>query len=168
MLEHEITKQPDAIEVHFCKPFDELKRHSMDSETFKMLAQLLLIPKNGTFSDDDKPFLVQLIEKRIPGCFTFQINDERLIMFLAVLTETTGSAVMYLTYLQYWCKQKNIKEIDLDIFCQRIFPEGFPSKEDLHALWDKTKVGGKPDGSHRGSDNLVDYQSAMKSIHFLN
>lgn len=166
MLEHKTTKQPDAIEIHFCKPFDELKRHPMDSETFNMLAQLLLIPKDGTFPNEDKPFLVQVIEKRIPGCFTFTTNDERLILFLAFLTETPGSAVMYLTYLQYWCKQKNVKEIDLDIFCKRIFPIGFPSRQELSSLWDKTKVGRDEEGS-RGSDNLIDYQSAMKSIQFL-
>lgn len=163
MLEYEVVKQPDAIEKYFCKPFDELKRHEMDVESFMMLSRLLLIPKNATFSHDDKPFLIKVIEKRIPACFTFKTNDERLILFLAYIAESPGSAVMYLTYIQYWCKQKNIKEMDLDIFC-KIFPEGFPSKEDLHILWEKTKIA--RDGS-MGTGNLVDYQSAIKSIQFL-
>jgi len=206
MLEPEITTQPDAIERLFCKPFKSLARHEMDKETTDMLIRLLMAKpttlEDAPITEEDKPFVYKLIEKRIKYALTFRITDSRLMVFLAVLCKSAGSAVMYLTYLQYWCKKNNVKELDLDTFGKRIFPMGFPSQEDMSELWDKTKISRwkvsdehsaltrmvkcdrfprmpKRRGMRRrfrrldklgklihGSDNLIDYQSAIKSIQF--
>jgi hypothetical protein len=69
--------------------------------------------------------------------------------------------VMYLTYLQYWAKIHEEREITFDLFCERIFPLGFPKEEDLHNLWNNQKV-----RVESGSDNLLDYSIALTSIQF--
>jgi len=163
MLKNKTTLQPDAIEKYFCEPFDQATRCPMDEETTKFLMQLLIVKEMKEMPEKKKPFLIKMIEQRIKGSFSFKITDNRLIAFIAVISETPGKAVMYLTYLQYWCRKNNIKVIDLDKFCE-IFPMGFPDDETLHSIWDGQKVECKNGYS---SDNLLDYQSAMKSIHFL-
>ena len=163
MLENYETNYPKAIEIHLCAKMDSLKRFPMDNDLGMTLAQLLLCPKGElNIPQKEKPFLYQLIEKRIEHCFTFKIDDARLILFIAALSESAGTAVMYLWYLQWWCFRNSVEVIDLNIFCQRIFPMGFFSKEDLQKVWDGQKV--KRDGM--ASDNLVDYFNAGISIQF--
>ncbi len=165
MLKHEITKQENAVEEYICKQFESAEKHEMDKETTADLLRLMLVKKgNLEIPEKEKPFLIKVIESRVRACFTYKMEDIRLVLFLAMLTETPGSAVMYLTYLQYWCKKNNCHEIDLDKFCQ-IFPIGFPSKEDLHKIWDGQKIE-RAKGSSISSDNLLDHQSAMVSIQF--
>lgn len=164
MLKQETINQEDAVEQYFCKPFDVAKRYPLTEENSMFLIDLLF--KNSTFSipDKDKPFLVQLIEKRLQYSFSFKINDARLILFIAIISRTPGTAIMYLTYLQYWCKKNQRKEIDLKLFCESIFPWGFPSESNLSKIWDNQKL--KREKDYFGSDNLIDYQTAIKSIQF--
>lgn len=164
LLEFETTKQADAVEKIFCVRFSKLKTFPMSDANSEILVKLLLA-KNviKDIAEKEKPWLYQIIEKRIQLCFTFKISDPRLILFIALVAGSPGTAVMYLAYLQYWCKQNNIKELDLDIFCERIFPMGFPCENDLHELWDSQKIN-RPDSN--GSDNLLDYSSAYQSIQF--
>ncbi len=136
----------------------------MDTEVGGILIQLMLAGKNFTIPQKEKPFLFQVIEKRITACQTFSTSDFRLILFLATISETPGSAILYLWYIQYWCFSNSVKEIDLDIFCSKIFPNGFLSKTKLQQIWDVQKVVNHPIGT---SDNLVDYNSCANSIHFL-
>lgn len=112
--------------------------------------------------EKEKPGMMQLIEKRIKGCLTIEVIDVRLIVFLAYLCETPGKAVMYLAYLQYRCKLKGIKHPTLEQFGE-MMPWGFPSNEDLKKVWDAQKV---TRSGAQGSDNLLDYQTAYKSIQF--
>jgi len=164
MIDQKQITDGTLIEEKFCKVFDNLQKHPMTQELSKAMISLL-------FADPTKPipkltaeFLFRLITKRVEICFTFKITDWRLTTFLMFLSETPGNAVMYLTYLQYWCKKHNVKELDINIFCESIFPWGFPSKDDMLKLWDDTKVYNREGSSD--SDNLVDYASAMKSIQF--
>lgn len=162
MLTLEDTQKPDAVEKIFCEPFEKLKMHPMSKDVSEILVKLLLY--KGAFKelpDKEKPFLYQVIEKRIKYCFTFNIEDPRLILFLAIVAESPGTAVMYMAYIQYWCKKNGVEVLDLDTFCEKIFPWGFPNEDDLHKLWDEQKVNRK--GTH-GSDNLLDYETAYKSI----
>jgi hypothetical protein len=163
-LPHEVVKQEDAVEKYFCIPFEKSPRHPMDEENSEFLIKLLLADREFELPEEEKPFLVKLIEKRLKYGMTYKIKDSRLILFLAILARNAGSAVMYMTYLQYWCKKKHVIEIDLNRFCEEIFPMGFPSEDDLHKIWDGQKVMRESSGA---SDNLVDYQSAMTSIQFL-
>lgn len=162
-LEYEKVKDPKAIEEIVCLKMKDLKQIPMNDSWTEMLILLAAagkkIPKT---LESEKPFLVQVIEKRMKHCFTFKINDDRLYIFLAVITTRPGPAMLYLWYLQWWCFTHNVKELDLDMFCE-IFPWGFPSDDDLHKIWDSQKVSTKERG---GSDNLVDYASAGESIQF--
>ncbi len=163
--------QENAVEEHFCKPFEQADKHEMSiADTGDLL---LLASSKNTFSnwpllEKEKPFLYKVIEQRVQACFTFKITDCRLIMWLCMISKSPGTAVMYLAYLQYWCKKNNVKEIDIDIFCEKVLPSGYPSEEDLQEIWDAQKViRTKTKGDiFPGSDNLLDYQQAYKSIQF--
>lgn len=169
MLPKEKIQEPNAVEEHFCKEFEKISdRNSMtlrqmdEFETEMLLTLLSSKPVSlDKVEKKDKQFLYQIIEKRVEYCFTFKIADARVILFLCIITKSAGIAIMYLTYLQYVCKKENIKELTFDKLMD-IFPDGFPKDEALKSIWLKQKV--KRDS---GSDNLVDYQSAMKSIHFI-
>lgn len=162
MLTAEQTKEADAVEKYFCQPFEKLSKHPMSDELSKMMITLLFSKKEISIPEKEKPFLLKVIETRIKHSFTFTILDIRLSFFLCVLSQTPGTAIMYLTYLQYWAKNHQLKVITFDDFCKDIFPMGFPSDEDLHQLWISIKV----KRENGGSDNLLDYQSAMESIQF--
>lgn len=161
MLKADTIKQADAVKKLFCEPFEKLKRFPMSKDESEMMIKLLL--SRITIPEKGKPQIVQLLEKRVEHCFTFKLKDPKLILFLCFLAETPAWVVMYLTYLQYWAKKTNIKELNFDIFCERIFPFGFPSNTELSLLWDSVKV--YRSGEMR-SDNLLDYQTALASIQF--
>lgn len=161
MLKADTIRQADAVEKLFCEPFEKLKRFPMSREESEMMIKLLL--SKITIPEDGKPQIVQLLEKRLKHCFTFKLKDPKLILFLCFLSETPAVVVIYLTYLQYWAKKTNTKELNFDIFCERIFPMGFPADRDLSLLWDSVKV---YRSGAMTSDNLLDYQSALSSIQF--
>lgn len=129
MLKQETINQEDAVEQYFCKPFDVAKRYPLTEEDSTFLLGLLFKGSAFSIPDEEKPFLVKVIEKRIEYSFSFKINDARLILFIAIITRTPGTAIMYLTYLQYWCKKNERKEIDLKLFCESIFPWGLPKRK---------------------------------------
>ena len=79
------------------------------------------------------------------------------------LVATPAMAVIYLTYLQYWCFKHEVTTIDINTFCTRIFTSGFPSKEDCHILWNNCKVY-NTESFH--PDNLIDYNEGLQSIKF--
>lgn len=167
MLELKTTLQPDAVENLFCKKFEKLPCVSAEEEDMEILGKLLLSKKtslsDAPIEEKDKPFLYKVIEKSLKFRFDFKINDSRLIIFLCAIARTPGAAIMYLAYLQFWCKKHNIREIDIEFLWKEIFPAGFPSEEDLHKLWTETKVNTNGEG---GSDNLLDYARAYQSILF--
>lgn len=161
-LKSETVKQENAAETLFCMPFEKLPRLPMSKELMEIIISIML-SQNVNIPQSDKPLLYQAIEKRAQHCFTFKINDQKLLLFLCFLTQTPGMAVMYLTYLQYWCRKHNVKEMDFDTFCERVFPMGFPAKAEVSKLWDSVKV---RRSNGMSSDNLLDYQTALSSIQF--
>lgn len=164
MILYSKTQEENAIEEIVCKEMSKLTVIPMDEGVGRLLMTLLLSSKPLEIPEEEKPFLYSLIEKRVENCFTFKIKETKLILFLALVSESPGKAILYLWYLQYWCYNKNIRELDLNIFCQRIFPNGFFRDKDLKEIWDGQKV--IRERAELGSDNLVDYNLAGKSIHF--
>ncbi len=166
-LNHKVTEDPAAVENLFCIPFSKLKQHEMDSHTSEMFLKLCLASKSTESLPDipekEKPFILLMTERAVEGRFSFEVCDSTLTTFIALLCKNPGMVIMYLTYLQYECKKRNKPVLDWDEFAM-IFASGFPSDQDLHNLWDNTKV--KRDPKTGGADNLLDYQSAMESIHF--
>ena len=157
-------ENPNAVEELFCKEMDKAKTETLNKEDFELFIGLCSAKPIPLESVDkkDKFFLYELIEKRVQYSFGYKINDARVIVLIATMARNAGSAVMYLTYLQYKCKKNNTKEVTFD-YLIKLFPDGFIPDNELHTIWDKQKV---KKGEGMGSDNLLDYQSAMKSIQF--
>jgi hypothetical protein len=53
------------------------------------------------------------------------------------------------------------QKLDLETLCTAIFPMGMFTRESLGRIWDSQKVKGKS-----GSDNLLDYLEASKSLNY--
>jgi hypothetical protein len=88
--------------------------------------------------------------------------DKKTSIMLGILCKSPGQAVMYVYYLMYKAKNLKKEEITFDTLCQDIFPLGFFTEETLNYYWDEQKV--KKDPSRSGSDNLLDYSEAAKSL----
>jgi len=123
----------------FYTDVEKCKLREMTPEETELFA-LLYIKKETKeiIQEKEKPFLFKVIEKRL-SIYSFTIADVRLIFFLAVISQTPGKAVMYLTYLDYWCKKEGIKVLTFDYFGQKTFPNGFPDF-DSSDIWDKFKT----------------------------
>ena len=154
----------DSIEKLIIPQIENSPKIPMDKEISEILISLMLAGNKFSIVEKDKPFLVKVIEKRIDACQTFLISDFRLILFLATISEMPGNAILYLWYIQNWCFKNKIGKIDLDIFCSKIFPDGFLSANQLKIIWNNQKVLNRPIGTY---DNLVDYNSCADSIRFL-
>jgi hypothetical protein len=159
-IPYEKTKEENSVEILFAKKFEELKKHKMDDETSKLMIQLTLAPIPDNDEEMNGQFLCQIVTKRFEALgYTMDIKTK---LFLAVLTGSPGTAVMYCHYLAYFCKTHKISHLTFSDFCMQAFPWGFPSDEDLSKLWDEQKVHRNMD--QPGTDNLLDYFYASKSI----
>lgn len=163
-LPSETINNPNAVEEIFCKEMDNAKTETLNKEDFELFVTLCSSkPKPlESVNKEDKFFLYEVIEKRVQHCFGYKITDARTIILIATMSKTTGGAIMLLTYIQYRCKKDNIKEVTFD-YLIKLFPDGFVTESELETIWSKQKVSKSKDMS---SDNLLDYQSALKSIQF--
>jgi hypothetical protein len=164
MLDNSYTNRQNAIEevvYDFLKDCEPVEMTQETTETFLMIG---LMPKNVKLKTEEKPFVFQVMEKRVEHCFTFKFTDERALLALSIWAESVGVAITYLWYIQAWCFKNNVKEVDFETLGLRIFSRGIFSEKDLKSVWDNQKV------EHKGmeSDNLIDYSVAGLSIQFLN
>lgn len=164
MIDKKELTSENLIEEKFCKVIQTLDHYPMNEDQMKLLMSLLMASKempDGLQEALNEEFLWKMLNKRLEICFDFTMCDKSKF-FLMNICKSAGNVVMYLTYLQWWCFKKEINHIDLDdIFCTRIFPNGFFKESDLQNIWDNCKI-----KNHKGSDNLLDYQDCMKSIRF--
>jgi hypothetical protein len=66
------------------------------------------------------------------------------LMTIAGLTrENPGVCVMYAYALRYWQMTHEDREVTTMILGEEIFPEGFPTWDELMRLWDMQKEGGR-------------------------
>lgn len=130
----------NEVEEIFCIPFSQLTQQPMDEDLSEILISLILRKEKFEMKKEDKPFLFQVIEKRIHA-YNFTIKGHDLIMFLCAISESPGTAVMYLTYLSWYAHKHGITEYTLAEFCN-VFPMGYPSKHDLQKMWDSQKYEG--------------------------
>lgn len=159
MLDISKTEQPDSIEELFAKEFDKFKNSPMDKDTSELFITLTLA-KNIPIDipEDEKPFLYKLMERRLEVLHNYKL-DFKTLLFLSFLCKNAGTCVMYIWFLQYEANKRNIDSIDFQTFTE-IFAWGFPSENQLEKLWDSQKVNRKG----LGSDNLLDYPQAGKSL----
>jgi len=155
------TLEENSVEELFAKKFEELKRHQMDDETSKMMISLIFskIPEDDKSANELQ--VVRIIDMRFKALgYTMDLKTK---LFLSILSTTPAVAVEYCHYLAYFCKKNGLTELNFNDFCSRAFPFGFPSEADLHTLWDSQKIS-KDSGTQQGTDNLLDYFHASKSI----
>lgn len=164
-LDYSLTKLPDSVEVYFCEPLDKNgKKESMDDELSKVFITLCMI-KDPEVDEMYKQLyalspLVQIIESR--SNFVGLKIDKKTLILLSCICSTPGEAVMYIYYLLYKSKKLGMKEMEFDKFSMDIFPFGFFTKESLDYHWDLQKV--KKESGSFGTDNLLDYTDAVKSL----
>ena len=161
-IPYDKTKEENTVELLYAKKFEELKRQPMNEESSKIMIGLLLsnIPEDD--AEMNEQFLCKIIESRLKALgYTLDIKTK---VFLAYLTGSPGTAVMYCHYLAYFCKKNNLKHLTFNTFCDTAFPFGFPTDDDLNILWDQQKIRKDPGINQPGSDNLLDYFHASKSI----
>jgi hypothetical protein len=137
----------------------------MSNEVTELYMLIGLMPKDTKLSTEEKPFVFQVMEKRVEHCFTFRFIDERALLALSIWVESAGVSIIYLWYIQAWCFKNNVREVDFETLGMRIFLRGIFSKEDLKSVWDNQKL---KTNSMSESDNLIDYNVAGLSIQFLN
>jgi hypothetical protein len=161
MIDLNVTEQPNSIEELFCKKFSELTKYPMNNETVQIFVKLILSKNiDSIISENEKPFIYKLLEKRILVFHDYKV-DERILLFLYCILDTPSVAVMYCWYLQYESKIRGIDVIDFRKFSE-IFGSGFPSDDALQKIWESQKVENKDRGI--SSDNLLDYPKAGFSL----
>jgi hypothetical protein len=163
MLNKEETLNPSAIEEHFCKPLDKFKPKQLSEQQMQLML-VILMTKDEDVPKFEKEFsevywFYEAIEKRINSCFTYTM-DVKAKVLLATWCESIGDVVMYLTLLQYKCKQRGVKNLTCEPL-GLMFGDGIIDRAFMHEIWDKQKV-----YSNGGSDNLIDYATALKSLRF--
>jgi hypothetical protein len=164
-LDYSVTNQENSVEIYFCKPLDEKgKKGSMNDEESRIMITLLMTddPSIDKMYDEiyNASHLVKILVSRAE--YAGLKIDKRTAIMLGILCKSPGQAVMYVYYLMYKAKTLKKKEITFDTLCKDIFPFGFFTEDTLNYYWDEQKV--KKDPSKIGTDNLLDYSEASKSL----
>lgn len=167
MLAYEKTKEENAVEIHFCEPLSKCKPEQMDDDMVEYFATFAISREENVDVEKARKTIWQFeaFEKRI-SLLNFTV-DNRVKIFIVMQTNgVIGKLVMYAYYMLYLCKQNNIKHVSWEDFAIKFFPDGFYSDADLSKAWDGQKITKiSADGkSNLGSDNLLDYPIAAKSI----
>jgi len=164
MLDASYKNREQGIEEVVYNFLKDCEPVEMDNKTTETLLIIGMMPKNVKLKTEEKPFVFQIMEKRIAHCFTYKITDERALLAISVWAESAGTSILYLWYIQGWCFKNNVREVDFETLTLRIFPRGIFSEKDLKSAWENQKV----EHNNMDSDNLVDYTISGLSIQFLN
>lgn len=122
----------------------------MNNTTAHVLLMLLAYKKVDKDLKEglEEMWLCKVIKKRVEVIFNYELED-RLLLFLTVLCETPGVAVMYLWYIHFYAKEKLKKVVTLKEFVE-VFGDGFIKEESLNDIWDNQKV-------KMNLDNMLDH-----------
>jgi hypothetical protein len=164
MLDSSYKNRENAIEEVVYDFLKDCELVPMTEETTGTFLMIGMMPKNVKLKTKEKPFVFQVMEKRVEHCFTFKFTDERALLAISIWAESAGVAITYLWYIQAWCFKNNVREVDFETLGLKIFPMGIFSEKDLKSVWDNQKV----EKIFMESDNLIDYAVAGLSIQFLN
>ena len=168
----EVTFQPDAVEKIFCEPFHAMPTKQFTSEQAELYIRVCMQELTGETETPEElvarvemaegkdkiPPLVKMMLARLKA-YEFEMTGS-LFAFMLTLVDRPGTVVMYYIMFQWWCSKNNIKVIGPGQF-GRLFPMGVPTEESFSKAWEHQKVVRGPLG---GSDNLLDYNTAMESI----
>lgn len=153
--------QNDSVEVVVCQSMHTMRPVAMSEDSAKALLLFLMDDDSRNKMDQniDKVWQAQAIIKRLEAQFNKKI-DSRVAFLIAAHAGSIGSCILYAYYIQYLCKLNGIDEFTLDHFGD-YFPNGMFSDEQMQEVWDAQKV---ERSGNLGSDNLVDYGAAAKSL----
>lgn len=163
-----------AVERLFCVEMEKLRCHPMDEDHSKMLITLLFASRSPMKPEmeaivkeiEEKSLAFKIIKSRLLG-LGYE-PDVTLLMFMSTMVDNPGSAVMYAHYLAYKGKKHSVRKIDIQFMCERVFPIGFPTDEDMSKVWDMQKVSKAEKEVQEflgaGIDNLLDRAIANRSI----
>jgi len=99
----------NLVEETVCIPMSKLKPIQLSKEDAMVFINLHLQP-NFKLSKKTLPPLIQILQSRLKyGWMGFEVNDDRVLTMLSVITQSIGQAILYLYYIQYHIKQKNKK-----------------------------------------------------------
>lgn len=151
------TYDPEAVEKLFCLPFKTLGfKISQESKDAQNIIETTDIDRKIT---SFQRWVVDEMAERMDEFMSVTMHEEA-ILYIALMCDSVMTAKMYLTFIQYWCRVNEVKDVTYDLVKNFIFKTGFPPHNQLKDLWGKQKV----NGSH--SDDLLDYRAAMRSILF--
>jgi len=115
-------ENPNAIEIHIIDKIKKListNEIEFPDEIKHLIIDLMMIKEEMILTKEEIEAmpLYQIIQKRIEFCFTFKINDVRLLLLICSISNVPGRAILYLWYLQYWSFKNNVEEITfLDLY----------------------------------------------------
>jgi len=70
-------------------------------------------------------WVLQAIEKRLKA-YDLQTDKQTMILILSLSDGVVGVAAKYVDDVVRICKELNITKLDLDLFCEKIYPFGVP------------------------------------------
>ncbi len=164
MLQAEEQNNPSAIEEHFCKPLSKFTPTKLSENQMKLMVIIYGL-KDENLTDFEKDLTEAIwfypaIQKRIEYMCSYTM-DKKAQMLLVSWCSSVGDVSMYVAYIQYLCKQKQIKHVrfdDLALF----FADGIVGMEYAREIWYGQKV--SRESGH--SDNIIDYRNAIQSLIF--
>lgn len=162
--------EKNAIEV-WCEAVSKASCVPMTDDQAKKM--ILCIMNEKHFDGDDellksveakKEWMLSAFWLRVKCCHTYKVTMSLAVFITdAIIGGNFGKMTMMANYLQWFCHKNHLKTIDLDTFCKRVFPWGFPSDDEWQRLWSLQKVdvaylsGGT-------SDNILDYSDCGLTI----
>ncbi len=168
LIPFEKTKEIDAVEKLVCDKIRDAKKYPLSEEHMRLMLNMILLELSDGEMDKEISDLVktQPMNKIITARFASlgYTIDDRTNVFLSYIVESPAMAVLYVYYLAYWASFADKNEITFHDFCEHIFPDGYPSEEDMHDIWNNQKIDRNGASMVPGTDNLVDYETASQSI----
>lgn len=137
----------NLAETSLLIPFKKLPTSDMNMEVAEILLKLLVMTDYNAdlaykkMLEDSSAWQWRAIDLRNEKVLQLKVSPQ-VKLFIAFLCTGGGFAfpLCIYYYMKLWNRDNKVLTITLKTFCDKIFPTGFPSKEDVFTLWDKTKV----------------------------
>ena len=164
MLKESQLTESSAEEL-ICEPLWGKRNTELSRATFQALVSIQLMSEDD-FEAMYKELIkkggwhIEALRKRVEALYPFNMT-KREIVFIGLIAESIGSAIMIAHLCLYWWNNNDRPEnITLEDLQEKIFPTRVPSDEDLKEVWYATKV--QTNAGHEA--NLIDLGQYSKSM----